>query len=114
MADIVAEIKAAQPTITTFAEKKAKGARFTDEQIKYVKNTMVLLETKKKELAEKNEEMKELSQIFDPQKKSAVIVRGEVYPGTTIIINDVSMNVQGSYKYCRFEKVSGDVKMLPL
>jgi hypothetical protein len=114
MTDIVAEIKAAQPTITTFAEKKAKGARFTDEQIKYVKNTMVLLETKKKELAEKNEEMKELSQIFDPQKKSAVIVRGEVYPGTTIIINDVSMNVQGSYKYCRFEKVSGDVKMLPL
>jgi hypothetical protein len=114
MTDIVAAIKGAQPTITTFAEKKAKGARFTDEQLKYVKNTMVLLETKKKELAEKNEEMKELSQIFDPQKKSVVIVKGEVYPGTTIIINDVSMNVQASYKYCRFEKVSGDVKMLPL
>jgi hypothetical protein len=43
-----------------------------------------------------------------------VIVNGEVYPGTKIIINDVSMNVQSSYKYCRFEKVSGDVKMLPL
>lgn len=112
--DIVASIKAAQPIIANFAEKKAKGARFTEEQIKYVKDVAARLEADKKELESKNNEMKTLQQLFNPQKKAAVIVRGEVYPGTTITINDVSMTVQSSYKYCRFEKVSGDVKMLPL
>jgi uncharacterized protein (DUF342 family) len=114
ISELVTAIKGAQPIIASYAEKKAKGANFTAEQVKYIRDTLLLMESRKKELAEKNEEMKDLQQIFDPQKKSVVIVNGEVYPGTRITINDVSMNVQSSYKYCRFEKVSGDVKMLPL
>jgi hypothetical protein len=114
IADLVTAIKNAQPILMSFAEKRAKGVKFTEEQLKYIKNTATIIEKNKKELAEKNNAMLDLQQIFDPQKKSVVIVNGEVYPGTTIIINDVSMNVKSSYKYCKFEKVSGDVKMLPL
>jgi hypothetical protein len=114
ISELATAIKGAQPIIVNFAEKKAKGARFTEDQLKYIKNTAVQMESNKKKLEEKNNELRDLQQIFDPQKKSVVIVNGEVYPGTKIIINDVSMNVQSSYKYCRFEKVSGDVKMLPL
>ncbi|MBO4981717.1 MAG: DUF342 domain-containing protein [Lachnospiraceae bacterium] len=114
ISEIVRAIKAAQPVLANFAEKRARGANFSADQLKYVKETAALLETKKVELETKNQEMKELQQIFNPQKKSAVIVRGEVYPGTTIIIGDVSMVLQSSYKYCQFEKINGEVKMLPL
>ncbi|MCD7835727.1 MAG: FapA family protein [Lachnospiraceae bacterium] len=114
ISDIVTDIKSAQPIIANFAAKKAKGVKFTDEQLKYVKNVAVKLEADKKELEDKNNEIKDLQQFFDPKKKAVVVVSGEVYPGTTITINDVSMTVQNSYKFCRFEKVSGDVKMLPL
>lgn len=114
ISEIVHAIKAAQPVLANFAEKKARGAKFNAEQIKYVKETASHLEAKKEELEKKNQQMKELQQIFDPQKKSVVIVRGEVYPGTTVIIGDVSMVLQSSYKYCRFEKIDGEVKMLPL
>lgn len=112
--DIVNAIKSAQPTVVNFTAKKSKGVKFTEDQIKYVKNVVAQLEANKRELESKNNEMLKLQQLFDPSKKAVVVVTGEVYPGTTITINDVSMTVQSSYKYCRFEKVSGDVKMLPM
>ncbi len=112
--EIVRDIKSAQPILANFAEKRAKGARFSEEQLKYIKSTAQLMEAKKRELEEKNSAMRGLQMLFDPKDKAVVKVWGEVYPGTTIIIGDVSMNVQTTYHYCRFEKVEGDVKMLGL
>lgn len=114
VAEIVQEIKAAQPVLANFAEKRAKGARFNEEQILFVKQKAQLMEVKKKELVEKNAMMKSMQEIFNPMQKACVKVMGEVYPGTKIIIGDVSTNIQSSYKYCRFEKIAGDVKMAPL
>ncbi|MCM1044530.1 MAG: FapA family protein [Candidatus Gastranaerophilales bacterium] len=112
--EIVQEIKNIQPVLANFAQKKAKGARFTPDQLNYVKESAQKLAVKKAELESKSEEMKELQKLFDPGKKAAVLVRGEVYPGTTIIIGDVSTVVHSNIKYCRFEKVDGDVKVCPL
>lgn len=112
--DIVREIKNAQPVITNFTEKRAKGVRFSEEQLKYVKQTAELLKAKKEELETKSSMMQELQLAFDPKEKACVKVTGEVYPGTTIIIGDVSMNVQTTYHYCRFERIDGDVKMTAL
>lgn len=114
ISEIVKAIKDAQPIIQNFMEKKAKGARMTADQLAYVKQTAENLEIKKKELTEKNARMQELSEIFDPNRKSEVVCTGEVYPGTTIIIGDLSMNVKDSYKYCRFVRSQGEVKMSPL
>ena len=86
----------------------------TADQLAYVKQTAENLEKNKVLLTEKNARMQELSKIFDPDKKSEVIVTGEVYPGTTIIIGDLSTTVRDSYKYCRFIRQGGDVKMAPL
>lgn len=114
IADIVKSIKDAQPIIQNFMEKKAKGVRMTADQLAYVKQTAENLGKNKLLLTEKNARMQELNKIFDPDKKSEVICTGEVYPGTTIIIGDLSMNVKDSYKYCRFIRQAGDVKMAPL
>lgn len=63
-----------------------------------------------KEPGGENARMQELQMEFNPQEKAAVIVKGEVYPGTTIIIGDSSMQVKNTYQYCRFERIDGDVK----
>ncbi len=112
--EIVKVIRNAQPVIANFTEKRAKGARFTEDQIKYVKEAAKTLEEKKVELEQKNTLMKELQELFSSSQKAEVLVRGIVYPGTTIIVGDVSKVIQDSYKYCRFEKREGEVKMLPL
>ncbi len=114
VAALVKSIKDTQPIIRNFMEKKAKGARITADQIEYIKQTVAKLEGMKQELMVKNARMKELSQIFDPDRKAEVVVTGEVYPGTTIIIGDLSMTVKDSYKYCRFIRSQGEVKMSQL
>ena len=112
--EITADLKQAQPILENFAAKKAKGARFNELQLKEIKQTSSLVETRKKELEENNKRMEELQKLFDPTNPGSVYVRGEVYPGTTIVIGELSMNVQSSFKYCKFEVVRGDVKMVPL
>ncbi|MBQ7934533.1 MAG: DUF342 domain-containing protein [Lachnospiraceae bacterium] len=112
--EVAKVIKSTQPIISNFLEKKAKGARFTEDQVKYIKNMAVLLETKKKELAEKNKRMLSLQSMIDLQRKAEVVVQGVVYGGTTIIIGDVSTVLQSSYQYCKFERIGGDVKSVPL
>lgn len=114
MGEIVKTIKATQPIIANFLDKKAKGARFTEEQVNYIKGQAQLLEAKKKELAEKNVRLLSLQKMIDLQRKAEVVVHGVVYGGTTIIIGDVSTVLQSSYQYCRFERIGGDVKSVPL
>lgn len=113
-AEIVKAIKNAQPVLANFAEKRAKGARFSEDQLNYVKSVAKTLEEKKVELEEKSKLMRELQLAFDPTKKAEIEVQGIVYPGTTIVISDVSMTVQSSYRYCKFEKKEGEVKMMSL
>lgn len=114
VAEIIKVIKSVQPVIANFTEKKAKGARFSTDQVNYVKGAIKTLTEKKAELEQKNSLMKELQLMFDPTKKAEIVITGEVYPGTTLIIGDVSRMIQSSFKYCRFEKKDGEVKMMPL
>lgn len=114
VSDIVKTIKDIQPVISNFAQKKAKGARFSEDQIQFVKNNIRLLETKKQELDQKNNAMRKMQTVFASWNKADVIVKGEVCAGTNIIIGDVAMTVQGSYMYCKFERRDGEVKMAPL
>ncbi len=114
MGEVVKDIKAIQPIIANFLEKKAKGARFSSEQIKFIQGQAQTLEGKKKELAEKNNRMLTLQGLIDNQRKAEVVVKGVVYGGTTIVIGDVSTVLQSSYKYCKFERISGEVKSVPL
>lgn len=114
MSEIVKIIKNTQPVISNFMEKKAKGARFTEDQIKYIKSAAQLLELKKKELTEKNEQAMALQEQIEIQRKAEVVVKDIVYPGTTIIIGDVSTTLQSDYRYCKFERIGGDVKSVPM
>ena len=110
ISEIVKNIRSIQPILASFTEKKNRGVRFTPDQLNYIRNSAATMETQKKSLEEKNARMQELQMEFNPQEKAAVIVKGEVYPGTTIIIGDSSMQVKNTYQYCRFERIDGDVK----
>lgn len=112
--EIVRQIKKVQPVVTNYTEKRAKGVRFSEEQVKYVKEAVATLEAKRAELEEKNDAMRQAQEALSNKKNAEVIVQGVVYPGVTIIIGDASMLVQSSYKYCKFEKRDGDVKMAPI
>lgn len=112
--ELVKSIKSNQAIVAGFAEKRNKGARITEEQIKYVKAAVLMLEQQKKDLETKNNEMQEIQKHFDLQSRASVVVKGEVHPGTTIVIGDLSMVIQKAYQFCKFEVVQGDVKAVPM
>lgn len=114
VAELFRQIKNIQPVIANFTEKKAKGVHFSQEQIEYVKENVVALESKKKELEQKNEMMKQIRATFDLASSAEIIVQGVVCQGTNIVIGDVSMNVAQSIKYCKFQNVQGNVQAIPL
>ena len=111
LVEIQKVIKSSQPIIASFAEKKAKGAKFTDDQLAYIKKLAFMMDLKKKELAEKYEKYEEMQIQLAEQKHAKVIVKGSVHPGTKIVIGDLSMVVQNTNHFCKFEKVDGNVKM---
>ena len=56
--------------------------------------------------------MEELQQVIDSSNNAQVVITGEVYQGTKIIIADVSMIVKNTMPYCRFVKRQGEVQMV--
>ena len=105
-------IKSLEPIIASYAQKRKQGMQFTIEQLKYLTSILKLREQKLPELEKVTKEMDTLQEIIEQQAHAQVVVKGEVFPGTKIVIGDVSMAVQSNMKYCKFVKLRGDVKMV--
>ncbi|MBR4085071.1 MAG: DUF342 domain-containing protein [Lachnospiraceae bacterium] len=98
--------------IATYADKRAKGVQLNNEQLEYLKSVILLDNKKKKELEKDQKRVEEIQEKLGVQNQAYVEVRGQVFPGTKIIIGDLSMVVQNSNRSCRFEKVRGNVKCI--
>ncbi len=114
LVEIQKVIKSSQPIIASFAEKKAKGAKFTEDQLVYIKKLAFMVDLKKKELAEKYDLYEKMQEQLTNQGNAKVVVKGSVHPGTKIVIGDLSMVVQATNHFCKFERVQGNVKMTGL
>ncbi len=91
---------------------RAKGVQLNNEQLEYLKSVILLDTNKKKELESDQKKIEEIQEKLSSQNHAYVEVRGHVFPGTKIIIGELSMVVQSSNAACRFEKVRGNVKCI--
>ncbi len=107
-------IKGVETILASYAEKIENRVAFSQKEMQYIKSLMMLKESKKKELEEENEKWETLLSYFEEQNNAYVEIQGQVHPGTTIVIRDVSKAIQSDYHYCRFERVHGEVKMVGL
>ena len=57
-------------------------------------------------------EMEELEELMSISSEAQILVRDTVYPGTKIVISDVSKIIKTKAQYCRFIKSQGDVTMV--
>ena len=111
-AEIEKQLKSIEPIIVSYAVKRKQGMQLGAEQLQYLSTLVKAREQKQKEFAEANERLQTLQEMVEQQKQAQVVVTGEVFPGTKMVIGDVSMVVQSSMKYCKFVKLRGDVKMV--
>ena len=107
-------IKSTRMIIADFTEKRLMGARFSDEKMNYFSSVAKLCEVKKAEEAAKSARIQQLDEKLKDRPKPCVEVKGQVFPGTKVVIGELSKVVQGNYKFCRFVKDRGDIKMIGL
>jgi len=84
----------------------------SDTQIENVRSLAEVVKEKRATLAAVRAEIDELDMIMTDEKQAQVIVEKVIYPGTKIVISDVSKIIKESVQYCRFIRYQGDVKMV--
>lgn len=110
IAELQKIIRSTKVILANYAEKRAKGAVLNADQLNYIKSLALLTENKQKEMDKCMEKMERLQEEMAIQGQAYVKVTGQVYPGTKIIIGDLSTVIQSTNSYCKYEKVRGNIK----
>lgn len=99
------------PVVDAFKKKVTKGISIDSEQLENFKNMTKLASS----LLEKREdvlfEIDDINDSLDAETFSQLIVKEIAYAGTKVCINDVSLTLKSDFKFCRFIKENGEVKM---
>lgn len=107
-------LQRAVPIMEAFRDKYEAGKELSEEQYDNVRGIFDVVREKTKEMDELTEEMIELSELIENECESKVVVSDTVYPGTKIVISDVSKFIKDKMVHCKFMKSQGDVKMFGL
>ncbi len=107
-------IEGIKPTIEGFTKMLKAGAKFTPDQVANAKKLIDLNKTLSEQIEKDSTEYSELMQKLADSKEAEVIVEGTAYPGTTVIIGELSMIVKKPVQYSRFVVKEGDVRLAPI
>lgn len=107
-------LDAAQVVFDNFKEKQKKGYKYNESQLRYIRSVMSLIQEKSNEMEQLGGRIEELQAMMENRQQGEVIINEQAYPNTTIIIRNVSKILRNNYRYCKFIKEEGEVRMVPL
>jgi len=110
------QLASIKPVLEGARAKLQQGIKMSADQLQQLQKLAVLNKELCAKLATIDESLDVYSSGRNPEapNSGAVIVTGDVFPGTRICIGDVSMVVKQGMKYCRFVKQDGEVKMVAI
>ena len=114
MQEIRKSIASIEPVLLAVIQKKQMSISVSDEKMKNIRRLAIIRQKQKRKLENIYAELDELDDILMASENPAVEVEDAVYPGTKICIQDVSMVIKSTIKYCRFIRSEGEVKMTVL
>ncbi len=107
-------IKQLQPVLLASNQKLAAGVKMSKEQMKYIQEMAIAFKQLKEKVDSDMNEYEEIDNLLSNETAAKVVVKDTVYAGTKIAFNDVSMTLKQDYRYCKFVKAGGDVRMMAL
>lgn len=107
-------LNAAQVVFNNFKEKQKKGFKYNESQLRYIRSVMSLIQEKSSETEKLNSRIEELQGMMENRQQGEIIINEQVYPNTTLIIRNVSKTLQSDYRYCKFIKEDGEVRMVSM
>lgn len=102
-------IHQADPVLTAAKQKIHAGIKLSPEQVKHVQELSNVVTHLQKEIEADTKKMDELEELLSVGSEAQVVVHDKAYPGTKIVITDVSKILKQTVHYCRFVKAKGDV-----
>ncbi len=107
-------MKQLEPVLQASNQKLVAGVKMSKEQLKYIQDMAIAYKQLKQKINADMLEYEEIDDLLCHETAAKVVVRDTVFAGTKIAFNDVSMTLKQDYKYCKFIKSHGDVKMTAL
>lgn len=107
-------LNAAEVIFQNFKEKQKKGQQFNEGQLRYMKSVVSLIQEKQAELEKFNARMASLQEMMAGREDAHVIINDQLYSNTTIVIGGVTRLIKDNYRYCKFIREDGEVRMVPM
>lgn len=107
-------IASTEPVILAVGKRIGRGEKLPPDQLKKMKLLSQNLLKQKDQIRNDTIELTELDILFEKETEATVKVTGVAYPGTRIVIADVSLGLKKEYQYCRFKKQGADITMVAI
>ena len=106
------EIAKIEPTITAAGKKIGLGEKFPPEKMQIIQQLSRRYQTLKSELKEYEEEFSQFKTDPEANRRAQVEVKGDAFPGVSVIISDVSKTLAEKRSGCKFVRQDGDIKII--
>ncbi len=114
MAQIGKELDKMRPILVSFNEKVQKREPITPERMQQVQSIAQSFKAKQQQLNAHRTEFRELNEVIQMSQGAKIKVKGNIYPGVSIQISDVGMNIKSVRACSKFVKDQGEVVVRPL
>ena len=92
----------------------AAGVKMSKDQLKYIQEMAIAFKQLQQKIDSDMKEYDEIDELLCHETAAKVVVKDTVFAGTKIAFNDLSTVVKQDYRYCKFVKSGGEVRMMAL
>ncbi len=103
------ELEQLRPILVNFNEKMQKKEALSADRIQQVQSVARSFKEKQQLLNTQRKELKELHEQIQMSHNAKIKVKGSIYPGVTVNISEVSMNIKSERTFSKFLKEHGEV-----
>lgn len=103
------ELEQLRPILVNFNEKMQKKEPLSVERVQQVQTVARSFKEKQQLLNAQRKELKELHEQIQMSHNAKVKVKGSIYPGVSVNISEVSMNIKSERSFSKFVKEKGEV-----
>jgi uncharacterized protein (DUF342 family) len=103
------EIAQIKPVLTSYSEKLARGEQIAKDKLRYVQQLVYTLQEKQKAVNEAQTEYLKLHTEMMRGNSARVKVKNAIYPGVTVSISDLSINMKEKRNFCQLIKQQGEI-----
>ncbi|MFG6382643.1 MAG: FapA family protein [Lachnospiraceae bacterium] len=103
------ELEQMRPVLVNFNERMQRNEKLSPERIQQVQTVARSFKEKQQLLNMQRKELKEIHEQIQMSHNAKVKVTGSIYPGVSINISEVSMNIKSERTFSKFVKEQGEI-----